>query len=225
MTKNARATKSTQNGNADAGVSAEMAQLPTANSVHIAGVGGSSPSSPTTSAKSNQYVRPRAIQCAVEQTYHIKRIRELFAYDPEDGVLYRRRTWKRAGRKMPSGYYCLQVDGVEWREHRIVWEWVNGVTLTENDEIDHIDGDRGNNRIENLRKATRAENQWNAKVRKDNTSGFKGVSWNKKSQRWTANISINGKVTYLGAFPTAEEAHEAYTARARELRGSFARVK
>jgi hypothetical protein len=193
--------------------------------VHIAGVSGSSPLSPTTFPKENQYVRPRAIQCAKEQAYHIKRIRELFAYEPEEGVLYRIKASKRAGRKTPAGYYIVSIDGVTWREHRIIWEWVHGQALAEDYEIDHIDGDRGNNRIENLRKVSRRENQWNAQTRKDNTSGYKGVSWHKKSQRWAANISIDGKVKCLGMYDTPEEAHAAYCQRASEIRGEFARFR
>ena len=199
--------------------------FPMENRVHIAGVTGSSPVSPTNNPPQNQYVRPREIQCSTAQTYHIKRLRELFAYEPTEGVLSFKRTNKPAGFNNGRGYTLVTVDRVTWPAHRIIWEWCHGVCLTSDDEIDHIDGDRGNNRIENLRKATRAQNQWNAKVRKDNTSGFKGVSWHKKQQAWTANISINGKVKFLGTFRTPEEAHDAYAAKAKELRGEFARLK
>jgi len=225
MPANHNGTERHQMQNKKNDLTVEGIEFPRGNGVHIAGVTGSSPVSPTKNTKINQYVRPRALQCAKAQLYHIKRMREVFSYSPDEGVLYVKRTGKLAGFKNDGGYWRVRLNGADWPAHRIIWEWCHGVCLTADDEIDHIDGDRMNNRIENLRKATRAQNQWNAKVRKDNTSGFKGVSWHKRQKAWAANISINGKVKFLGAFNTPEEAHAVYTARAKELRGEFARVK
>ncbi len=221
MIENLNKTKESQMANDCAEMKPESPQCAGETGVHIAGVTGSSPVSPTTTHKKNQWVKPRAIQGPEAQAYHIARARAVFAYEPSEGRLYRRSTGKPAGRISDSGYRVVCMDGIEWRAHRIIWAWAYGEVPTEDEEIDHINGDRADNRLENLRKASRLQNQWNAKIRKDNTSGFKGVSWNKKSRRWTANISISGKVVYLGTFDTPEAARDTYEAKAKELRGVF----
>lgn len=225
MSMNANATKQAQIENDLGDAPAESPILRGEKGVHIAGVTGSSPVSPTIQPIENKRTKARTVQCPTGQSYLVKRVRAVFAYDPDNGGLYRRQSGQRAGRALRNGYRSVCVDGEAWREHRLVWIWAHGVVPGEYDEIDHIDGDRANNRIENLRLVSRAQNQWNARVRKDNTSGLKGVSWNKKANLWAANISINGKVVYLGMFPSAKEAHEAYAARAKEIRGEYARVK
>lgn len=88
-------------------------------------------------------------------------------------------------------------------------------------EVDHIDGNGLNNQKYNLRLAAHQQNMQNRKVHKNNTSGFKGVSWNKSKQKWVAHISINGKLTYLGRYLTPEEASLVYESKARELFGEF----
>jgi hypothetical protein len=90
--------------------------------------------------------------------------------------------------------------------------------------IDHIDGDGLNNRRSNLRYASRVENGQNAKLRSDNTSGFKGVSWDKKARKWRAHIQVNGRLRSLGTFDAPDIAHAAYVKAARESFGDFARA-
>ena len=90
--------------------------------------------------------------------------------------------------------------------------------------VDHADGEPLNNRRENLRLATRAENMRNMKRRRDNTSGVKGVNWSKHNSKWAAGIKHNGKRHFLGYFDNAEEAHAAYLQAAEELFGDFARA-
>lgn len=77
-------------------------------------------------------------------------------------------------------------------------------------EVDHIDGDGVNNRRENLRLATTKENQRNRKLTVRNTSGFKGVTWCKRTKKWLAQIRVNYKTVFLGYFITPELAHAAY---------------
>lgn len=89
--------------------------------------------------------------------------------------------------------------------------------------IDHRNGNKLDNRIENLRPATKSENGMNCKNRKNNTTGFKGVTFFKKSKCFQAFITVDRKQKYLGSFPTAKEAHVAYCAAATELHGAFAR--
>jgi hypothetical protein len=183
MNQNSSATKMHQMGNNFPGETPESTQKSGATRVHIAGVTGSSPVSPTILSTKNQYVKPKSIQCPLEQAYLIKRVREVFSYDPQAGGLFRRASKERGGRLRPNGYKDVSLDGVNWKEHRLVWAWAYGEVLDDDTEVDHINGSRGDNRIENLRKATRSQTQWNAKTRKDNSSGFKGVSWNKRNQQ------------------------------------------
>lgn len=90
------------------------------------------------------------------------------------------------------------------------------------DEVDHIDCNKANNHIINLRWASRQQNLCNRQIGKNNASGFKGVS--KGGKKWRARIAINGTHFYLGAFETKEEAAIAYNEKARELFGLFARL-
>ena len=90
--------------------------------------------------------------------------------------------------------------------------------------VDHRDGDGLNNRRSNLRMATRSQNQHNQKLASHNTSGFKGVRWDKQRGKWQAAIRLNGKRKHLGFFPTPEAAYEAYCKGSAEIHGEFGRV-
>lgn len=91
-------------------------------------------------------------------------------------------------------------------------------------DTDHIDGNGLNNRRSNLRSATKSQNMHNARVRKDNSSGYKGVNWNKRKAKWEARIRLNGKHHRLGYHATPEAAHKAYCAASKALHGEFSRV-
>lgn len=91
-------------------------------------------------------------------------------------------------------------------------------------QLDHIDGDKLNNRKNNLRTCTTAENSRNCKISKNNTSGYKGVSWNKERNKWTADIMYNYKHIYLGEFIEGKQAAAAYNEKAAELHGEFAQL-
>ena len=149
-----------------------------------------------------------------------EQIRETLTYDPLSGSLRwlvtrgAARYGAVAGTLRPDGYRQIKIDGRTYKAHRLAWLHAHGVWP--DDEIDHVNGDRADNRIANLRKATWIENQWNARRRVDNTSGFKGVSWHKENTRWRADIRVNGKAMGLGYHDTPEEAHAAYVAAARE---------
>lgn len=85
-------------------------------------------------------------------------------------------------------------------------------------EIDHINGDESDNRICNLRLATKSENQQNKRrPRKDNKAGLLGVCWFERAKKWRAQITVNGECKYLGLYVTPEEAHAAYLTAKREL--------
>ena len=91
-------------------------------------------------------------------------------------------------------------------------------------DLDHIDGDRTNNRMSNLRPTNDRLNCGNAKRYKNNTSGHKGVSWHITKKAWFANIRVHGKLVHLGKFNDPETAHEAYMTAARKHFGEFARA-
>lgn len=90
-------------------------------------------------------------------------------------------------------------------------------------DVDHINGNGLDNRRENLRLATHAQNQCNQKIRTDNSSGYKGVRWHSGDRRWRARITFQGREIWLGNFSTAELAHAAYCSAAQKLHGQFAR--
>ena len=103
--------------------------------------------------------------------------------------------------------------------HRVIAETPDGL------DTDHKDGVGLNNRRSNLRVATRSQNMHNKRMQCNNTSGFKGVHWNKGRRLWQANIKANDQRTYLGSFQTAEEASEAYWKAAQEMHLDFARLE
>jgi len=121
------------------------------------------------------------------------------------------------------GYIRIRVKGKRYRAHRLAWFYVHGIWPT--NQIDHINGNKEDNRIANLRDVPQTHNQWNSFRRRDNTSGYKGVRWHKASKKWSTSIRINGKNEWLGTYSTPEKAHEAYCKAAKESRGEFARFK
>ncbi len=102
--------------------------------------------------------------------------------------------------------------------HRIIWYIVHGELPN---VIDHINMDKSNNSIKNLRSCTQQENEFNKARKKNGTSVHKGVSWHKTSGKWTSQITYNGKSTYLGLFNCQKKASQAYKAKSRELHGEF----
>tara|TARA_R110000787_G_scaffold105430_1_gene212847 strand:- start:31 stop:522 length:492 start_codon:yes stop_codon:yes gene_type:complete len=146
-----------------------------------------------------------------------ERLKELFHYDPYTGVFTRLVRISRntkvgdiAGRLRNSkGYHYIRLDGKFYYTHRLAWLYMIGEFPS--GQIDHINGNKDDNRFTNLRDVSQSTNMQNLrKPRSGNTSGFLGVSWNQQSCNWRAQIRICGKKKYLGGFPTAELAYEAY---------------
>ncbi len=110
-----------------------------------------------------------------------------------------------------DGYKVVGVDGKQIRVHRLLYaEHVQG-PLAPWHEIDHIDGDRQNNRIENLRRSDRTANSQNQrKCHKDAATGLLGVYWSNTRHHWYSCIHVNGKQKYLGSFSSPEKAHDSY---------------
>lgn len=140
-----------------------------------------------------------------------QRLKELFKYDPETGAFTRRvgrgsaKAGAIAGYRRRQGYLMIRVGRHLYYAHRLVWLYMHG--KWPDDQIDHINGVRDDNRLSNLREATPAQNMQNMRNKKD---GLPGSYRDKKSGRWVSRIGVGGEVRYLGRFDTAEEAHEAY---------------
>ncbi|MEN6302214.1 MAG: HNH endonuclease signature motif containing protein [Armatimonadia bacterium] len=149
------------------------------------------------------------------------------SYDPETGVFTRLRP-VQGGRVGPmvlkphkwTGYTEIQVRRQKFRAHRVAWllaygEWPPG-------DIDHIDRNRANNKISNMRIATDSQNRANSKINKNNTTGIRGVNWNARDKKYQAIITKDGVRRSLGYFDSIQDAAAAYTKAAVELFGEFA---
>ena len=113
---------------------------------------------------------------------------------------------KRAGhdKPLPNGYLTIRIFKKNYYQHRLAWFYVHG--RWPKDEIDHINHDKTDNRLLNLREVTRAENCMNAPLRPNNTSGYCGVIWDKQKGMWAARIKMDGKEKHLGYFQNKEDA-------------------
>ena len=157
-------------------------------------------------------------------------LRELYDVDEERGLLVSRRTGRPVGyqRSKHKASLAAMTPWGQYFVHRLIWRLVHGEDPGVLD-VDHINGDQGDNRPCNLRLATRAENCRNQGPRVTNKSGYKGVSRNPGSRNsWRAQIRVTEgdvrKLVYLGSYRTPEEAHRVYVAAANALHGEFARA-
>lgn len=149
---------------------------------------------------------------------------ELFVY--KDGKLFWRHgldnqvnAGDEAGGVNSCGYVSVSIKDRKYPVHRLIWVMHGNKPV---EFIDHINRDRSDNRIENLRAATNAENTRNAGIRKDNTSGIKGVSWRRQNKKWSGKVAFQGKQYHAGYFETKEECAEAVKELRNRLHGEFA---
>ena len=124
-----------------------------------------------------------------------------------------------AGSKAKSGYVAIQIHGQLYYAHRLAWMYVTGAWPKA--DIDHINGDRSDNRLSNLREASRSQNNANQKLGGRNSSGYRGVSFHKASRKWNAQIHHNSRRIHLGLFESAEAAHTAYLSAASTIYGAY----
>jgi len=159
-----------------------------------------------------------------KQTITQEELKQLLSYDPETGVF----VWNSARRKGSvsgetvgyihhSGYRYCEIKGKHYAVHRVVWLYIYGEIP--DCSIDHIDGDRRNNRLKNLRlaKNNHADNGQNRKLNCNSSTGFMGVSFQKSSKKYVARISKNKISYFLGEFSSPEEASLAYKKAKKEL--------
>lgn len=170
----------------------------------------------------------------------IEKLNELFSYDAEAGLL----SWKSklgstradigfnnktAGKPVGTiterGYLTVGIRAngkpTYYLVHRIIWKMMTGADPEF--QIDHIDGNRLNNKWENFRQATNGQNIQNSKLRSDNKSGIKGVHWSADRRKWEAVITANGISRRIGRFNNLEDATLAISIARHENHGEFAR--
>ncbi len=168
-------------------------------------------------------------------------LRELLSYNPETGALtwmFRERKWFAADNvfarwntryaNKPAftwidrhGYAQGAIFDRHYVAHRVIWAMQTGAWPTAH--VDHINGDRGDNRWDNLREASHMENCRNRRASSNSTSKYLGVCWNKQAGKWRARINVDGAIYNLGDFASEEVAAKVYDVAARHHFGQFAR--
>ena len=159
----------------------------------------------------------------MKKTLTQKRLKKLLNYNSETGVF----RWKIKPSPQvcigdiagccSNGYTVIGVDSSNYMAHRLAWLYIYGEFPPQ--FIDHIDRDKSNNRISNLRMATNSQNQINAKIQSNNTSGYNGVFRN--GGNWQARIKVMGSVICLGTYKTKEEAYKVRKSAEAEIFGEY----
>ena len=148
------------------------------------------------------------------------RAREHFPSDRAWKIWNTRDAGEIAGSTTLQGYRRIKMFGKQYLSHRILYEMANG-PIAECLQIDHIDQNKGNNALSNLRLATDTENRYNCSVRANSASGIKGVYWHKHRGRWAAAIRHNGRTMHLGLFDTKGMAAVSYAKASLRVHGRF----
>lgn len=163
-----------------------------------------------------------------------EQIRNALHYDPETGLFLwrlredRTKNWnakyagKSAGTQNGDGQIRICFNRANYVGHVLAWLYMTGEWPKH--LIDHRDLNRSNNRWDNLRPATNSQNLANTPVRKNNTSGLKGVSWSAKEQKWQTNITVNYHQRRIGVFDCRAAAHFAYLIEGNKAFGEFHRA-
>lgn len=148
------------------------------------------------------------------------RLKELFQYT-EDGFFVRLSTGKKVSCNLSDShrYARVSVDGRSYFLHRCIFVYHHGYLPN---VVDHIDGDRANNRIENLRAVTQQQNCLNRVRHKNSKSPYKNVYWNKAANKWSVQVNINGKRKYLGVYDDIEYANLIAIEARNKYQGKFA---
>lgn len=157
----------------------------------------------------------------------VSRLHEELRLEPDGRLFWRsprqgRTVGKEVGCLNRAGYRVFGMDGAFLQSHRVVFAMMHG--RWPEHEVDHINGIKNDNRPENLREATRAQNGMNVGMSPGNTSGYKGVSWDKNLNKWRAEIYVLGKRIHLGRHNDIDLAGLIYEEAARIYHGEFRRA-
>ena len=153
-------------------------------------------------------------------------LRKLLDYDPNTGIFTNKikrgkvLPGSMAGSKHNAGYLTIRIHGKAYLSHRLAWLYMYGVWPEKT--IDHINGDKADNRIVNLREATNEENNRNKNAYTNNTSGFKGVYFYKHLGSWIGHVCVLDKRYSTASYKTAIEAAKAVAQLREDLHGKFA---
>jgi hypothetical protein len=142
-------------------------------------------------------------------------------YFPEQGTLVSK-DGKVLRDLRKDGYVQLYIENQRQYAHRVAWRLYYGEWPDRS--IDHIDGNKSNNKISNLRLADMSQQKANARINSNNTSGYRGVHWNTAANKFQALLKHRGRAYHLGLFATAKEAHVAYQKKFNEIYGKFLAV-
>lgn len=155
-------------------------------------------------------------------------LHKLLTYDSDSGDFRWRvsRGGKKAGSLAgciaPNGYRYIRVMNTMYLASRLAWLYTTGEWPK--DEIDHKNVDQADDRFSNLREANRSQNNNNTRMKRNNKSGYKGVCWDSRREKWLAQIMVNRKHRFLGYFETPEEAYAVYCDVSIKERGEFLRL-
>jgi hypothetical protein len=158
-----------------------------------------------------------------------QKLREVLAYDLTTGVftwrrnVYRAKAGQEAGGKRSDGYLIITINQHSYRVHRLAWFYVYGEWPC--GELDHINGNPSDNRIANLRVASRRDNVANTRRKCSSGNMLKGVTPARDGVRYKAQIRLQGKNTYIGIYDSELAAHRAYCDAAEKEFGAFARAE
>jgi hypothetical protein len=156
-----------------------------------------------------------------------ERLKHLLHYNPITGKFirlvktnYNITIGLEAGGITDKGYIKIRVDSKKYAAHRLAWLYMNG-KFPEN-HIDHIDSNKSNNAISNLREANSAQNMQHRGLLRHNTSGAKGVCWDKQHNKYRVRISCNNRKIHIGRYSGFEEAKKEYEKAVSKYHGDFA---
>lgn len=148
-----------------------------------------------------------------------EKLKRLLAYSSESGEFTWLKTSKKAGNSHHTGYSYIKIGGKLYSAHRLAWLYMFGESPRQ--DLDHINKVRSDNRICNLRLASRVENNRNRGLNSNSKTGFKGVTLHRLTGRFQASASVAGRKKYIGLYDTPEEASKAYQEFAKVHHGAF----